>query len=171
MDLIGSSIIGIAVGLVVAIALRMQKQKNTPEEDEDKTLELEKSISSKEEIIKNLQSKKNILDARMESFEKLKTENTTLKEKLSNTENERNQLKTKNTTLEKEEENRIKEFKKAIDSTNTLQESLEKEKERLNDERVKEKEAHFNNMKKQWREHEKDVENHLQMICKNNVIT
>jgi hypothetical protein len=31
MDLIGSSIIGIAVGLVVAIALRMQKQKNTPE--------------------------------------------------------------------------------------------------------------------------------------------
>ena len=171
MDLIGSSIIGLVVGLVVAIALRMQKQKNTPEEDEDKTLELEKSISSKEEIIKNLQSKKNILDARMESFEKLKTENTTLKEKLSNTENERNSLKTKNTTLEKEEEGRIKEFKKAIDSTNTLQESLEKEKERLNDERVKEKEVHFDNMKKQWREHEKDVENHLQMICKNNVIT
>ena len=42
---------------------------------------------------------------------------------------------------------------------------------RLNDERVKEKEVHFDNMKKQWREHEKDVENHLQIICKNNVIT
>ena len=91
-------------------------------------------------------------------------------ERLKSVENERNQLKTKNTTLEKEEEGRIKEFKKAIDSTNTLQESLEKEKERLNDERVKEKEEHFDNMKKQWREHEKDVENHLQMICKNNVI-
>ena len=171
MDLIGSSIIGIAVGLIVAIALRRQKTKDTAKEDKEKILELEKSISSNEEIIKNLQSEKNILDAKMESFEKLKTENTTLKEKLSNTENERNSLKTKNTTLEKEEEGRIKEFKKAIDSTNTLQESLEKEKERLNDERVKEKEVHFDNMKKQWREHEKDVENYLQMICKNNVIT
>ena len=149
MDLIGSSIIGIAVGLIVAIALRRQKTKDTPKEDKEKILELEKSISSNEEIIKNLQSEKNILDAKMESFEKLKTENTTLKEKLSNTENERNSLKTKNTTLEKEEEGRIKEFKKAIDSTNTLQESLEKEKERLNDERVKEKEVHFDNMKKQ----------------------
>ena len=124
MDLIGSLITGIVVGLIVAIAVRRQKKKGTTaEEDKEKILELEKSISSNEEIIKNLQSEKNILDAKMESFEKLKTENTTLKEKLSNTENERNSLKTKNTTLEKEEEGRIKEFKKAIDSTNTLQES------------------------------------------------
>ena len=43
--------------------------------------------------------------------------------------------------MEKEEEGRIKEFKKAIDSTNTLQESLEKEKERLNAERLKEQEG------------------------------
>jgi hypothetical protein len=37
MDLIGSSIIGIVVGLIVAIALRRQKKKDTPEEDKEKT--------------------------------------------------------------------------------------------------------------------------------------
>ena len=72
--------------------------------------------------------------------------------------------------LEKEEEGRIKEFKKAIDSTNTLQGSLEKEKERLNDERVAEKEIHFENMRKKWGEHEKEIENHIQMICKNHIL-
>ena len=39
MDLIGPSIIGIVVGLIVAIALRRQKKRDTPEEDEEKILE------------------------------------------------------------------------------------------------------------------------------------
>ena len=53
----------------------------------------------------------------------------------------------------------------------TLQESLDKEKERFNDDRIKVKEAHFEKMKSKWSEHEKDVQNHLQIICKNNIIT
>ena len=144
---------------------------NSSSNDKEKIIEIEKNLSAKEQKITTLEKNKEVLNAKLESFDQLKTDKTQFEERLKSVENERNQLKTKNTTLEKEEEGRIKEFKKAIDSTNTLQESLEKEKERLNDERVKEKEEHFDNMKKQWREHEKDVENHLQMICKNNVIT
>ena len=143
---------------------------NSSSNDKEKIIEIEKNLSAKEQKITTLEKNKDVLNAKLESFDQLKTDKTQFEERLKSVENERNQLKTKNTTLEKEEEGRIKEFKKAIDSTNTLQESLEKEKERLNDERVKEKEEHFDNMKKQWREHEKDVENHLQMICKNNVI-
>ena len=143
---------------------------NSSSNDKEKIIEIEKNLSAKEQEITTLEKNKDVLNAKLESFDQLKTDKTQFEERLKSVENERNQLKTKNTTLEKEEEGRIKEFKKAIDSTNTLQESLEKEKERLNDERVKEKEEHFDNMKKQWREHEKDVENHLQMICKNNVI-
>ena len=143
---------------------------NSSSNDKEKIIEIEKNLSAKEQKITTLEKNKDVLNAKLESFDQLKTDKTQFEERLKSVENERNQLKTKNTTLEKEEEGRIKEFKKAIGSTNTLQESLEKEKERLNDERVKEKEEYFDNMKKQWREHEKDVENHLQMICKNNVI-
>lgn len=165
---IGILLIIITVGIV--LVYKKLITPNTSSNDQEKIIELEKNLSAKEQEITTLEKNKDVLNAKLESFDQLKTDKTQFEERLKSVENERNQLKTKNTTLEKEEEGRIKEFKKAINSTNTLQESLEKEKERLNDERVKEKEEHFDNMKKQWREHEKDVENHLQMICKNNVI-
>jgi len=165
---IGILLIIITVGIV--LVYKKLNTPNTSSNDQEKIIELEKNLSAKEQEITTLEKNKDVLNAKLESFDQLKTDKTQFEERLKSVENERNQLKTKNTTLEKEEEGRIKEFKKAINSTNTLQESLEKEKERLNDERVKEKEEHFDNMKKQWREHEKDVENHLQMICKNNVI-
>ncbi len=40
--------------------------------------------------------------------------------------------------------------------------SLEKEKKRLNDERVQEKESYLNEMKLNWSKHEKDLQNHFQ---------
>jgi len=170
MDLIGSSIIGLVVGLVVAIALRMQKQKNTPEEDKEKVLSLEKIISAKNQEVSTLERNNDVLNAKMESFEQLKTEKTQLAERLKLVEIERNNLKNENTSLNKQEESRNETLRKSIVSTNTLQESLKQEKERVNDERVKEKEDHFEKMKKQWGEHEKDVEKHMQMICKNQLL-
>jgi len=145
--------------------------ENNSEDDKKKISELEQSLSAKEESVKNLQSEKNILDAKMESFEKLKTEKTQIEERLKNVETERNSLKTKNTTLENKEELRNEALRKSLDKSNALQESLEKEKERLNDERVEETEIQFEKMKKQWGEHEKDVEKHIRMICKNLLLT
>jgi len=120
--------------------------------------------------VKQQQQNIDITNAKTTSFEQVKTENTTLKEKLSNIEQERNNLKNENIFLKKEEENRNETLRKSIESTNTLQESLTKEKERLNDERVKEIEDKLEKMKWTWGEHEKDVENHLQLICRNHVI-
>ena len=167
MDLIGASIIGIVVGLVVTFSLRMQKQKNTPEEYKEIVLSLEKKNSAKEQEVNTLEKNNEVLNAKMESFEQLKTEKTQLDERLKNVEFERNILKTKTTNLENKEEARNEALSKSLDKSNALLESLEKEKERLNDERVKEKGDHFEKMKKLWGEHEKDVEKHIQMICKN----
>ena len=158
--------------LIALTGVNLFKKLNTDDsQSKEKIINLEKNLSAKNQESANLEKKHDVLSAKLESFEQLKTEKTQFEERLKNVEIERNQLKTKNTTLEKEEEGRIKEFKKAINSTNTLQESLKKEKERLNDERVKETEVRLEKMKKQWREHEIQVGNHLQMICKNNVIT
>jgi hypothetical protein len=140
------------------------------EEDKIRISELERNLASKETEVKQQQQNIDIANAKTTAFEQIKTENATLKEKLSNTEQERNGLKHENISLKKEEDNRNETLRKSVEATNTLQESLTKEKERLNDERVKETEVRLEKMKWTWGEHEKDVENHLQLICRNHVI-
>ena len=141
--------------------------ENTVIEDKNKISELEKSLAAKQEAIKQYQQNIELANAKTIDLEQLKTQNITLRTKLESTETERNTLKTKNTTLGNKEEARNEALSKSLDKSNTLQESLEKEKERLNDERVKEKDDYFEKMKKLWGEHEKDVEKHIRMICKN----
>ena len=164
----------VLIVLIAGFALVYFKKESVTEdnseEDKNRVLELEKSLVAKENEAKQQQQNIDIANAKTTAFEQVKTENATLKEKLSNTEQERNSLKHENISLKKEEENRNETLRKSIESTNTLQESLTKEKERLNDERVKETEDRLEKMKWTWGEHEKDVENHLQLICRNHVI-
>ena len=164
----------VLVVLVAGFALVYFKKESVTEdnleEDRNRILELEKSLVTKETESKQQQQNIDIANAKTNAFEQVKTENTTLKEKLSNIEQERNNLKNENIFLKKEEENRNETLRKSIESTNTLQESLTNEKERLNDLRVKETEDRLEKMKWTWGEHEKDVENHLQLICRNHVI-
>ena len=164
----------VLVILVAGFALVYFKKESvtedTLEEDRNRILELEKSLVTKETEAKQQQQNIDIANAKTNAFEQVKIENTTLKEKLSNIEQERNNLKNENIFLKKEEENRNETLRKSIESTNTLQESLTNEKERLNDLRVKETEDRLEKMKWTWGEHEKDVENHLKLICRNHVI-
>ena len=170
MELIGALLIGLVVGVLVILLLKSKTKGDSSQEDFAETLELEKSISTKVEIINGLEVDNKVLKASIGDLERLKTELTTIKEKLSNTESERNQLKTRNTSLEGKEESRNAEFIKSIDKTITLQDALKLEKERLNDDRVKEKEDEFEEMKRLWGEHEKDVEQHIRMICKDQLL-
>ena len=164
----------VLVILVAGFALVYFKKESVTEdnleEDRNRILELEKSLVTKETEAKQQQQNIDIANAKTNAFEQVKTENTILKEKLSNIEQERNNLKNENIFLKKEEENRNETLRKSIESTNTLQESLTNEKERLNDLRVKETEDRLEKMKWTWGEHEKDVENHLKLICRNHVI-
>ena len=164
----------VLVVLVAGFALVYFKKESVTEdsfeEDRNRILELEKLLTTKENEAKQQQQNIDIANAKTNDFEQVKTENTTLKEKLSNIEQERNNLKNENIFLKKEEENRNETLRKSIESTNTLQENLTNEKERLNDSRVKETEDRLEKMKWTWGEHEKDVKNHLQLICRNHVI-
>ena len=140
------------------------------ETERNKTSELEQKLVAKEVEINNHQKNIEIANTKINSLEQLKTEKTQIQERLKLIEIERNNLKNANTILLQEEENRNITLRKSIESTNTLQESLENEKQRINDDRVKEAQQELENQKQTWREHEKDVENHLQLICNNNVI-
>lgn len=165
-------IITLLIILIILVYFNLsQKNSNNTIEEQKKSAELEKDILKKDERIKNLQKDIDISNAKMTSFEQIKTEKTQIEERLKSVEEERNILKTKITTFENKEERRNEDLRKSIDKSNALQESLEKEKERINDERVAEKEAHFEKMRKQWGEHEKEIENHIKMICKNHILT
>ncbi len=160
------------IGGFTALYLKKEIVTNDNTEDDKKRIsELEKDLATRDEKINNLEQNTDIVNAKMSSFEQIKTEKTQAEERLKSVEQERNILKTKVTTLENKEDARNEALRKSLDKSNALQESLEKEKERLNDERVAEKEAQFESMKKQWGEHEKDIENHIQMICKNHILT
>ena len=159
----------------IALAIYLKKPESGPEaqleEKDAKILVLEKELSERNTTITNLNKQLEIAAARAENFDQIKIEKTQNDERLKFVEADRNSLKSENIAYQKAEEGRQKEVSKSIASALTLQKSLEDEKSRLNDERVQEKEDALKKMKLKWSDHEKDVQNHLQLICRNNVIT
>ena len=159
----------------VGLAIYLKKTKANSEdqfaEKDSRILLLEKEITEKNTTISNLQKELEIAAAKTQNFEQIKHEKIQNDERLKLVEIERNSLKNENIAYQKAEEGRQKEVSKSIESALTLQKSLENEKVRLNDERVQEKADSLEKMKQTWSNHERDVQNHLQLICKNNVIT
>ena len=159
----------------IGLAIYLKKPESGPEaqleEKDAKILVLEKDLSERNTTITSLNKQLEIAAARAEDFDQIKLEKAAINERLSLIDRERNTLKNENIAFQKAEEGRQKEVSKSIASALTLQESLEAEKSRLNDERVQEKEDALKKMKLKWSDHEKDVQNHLQLICRNNVIT
>ena len=164
----------IVIGFV-GLAFYLKKPQTSPEyqfeEKDARILVLEKEVSEGDTTITNLNKQLEIAAARAETFDQIKLEKAAIDERLALIDRERNSLKNENIAYQKAEEGRQKEVSKSIASALTLQESLEAEKSRLNDERVQEKEDLLKKMKLKWSDHEKDVQNHLQLICRNNVIT
>ena len=159
----------------IGLAIYLKKPDTSPEyqfeEKEARILVLEKEVSERNTTITNLNKQVEIAAARTETFEQVKLEKAAINERLAQLDRDRNTLKNENIAYQKAEEGRQKEVSKSIASALTLQESLEAEKSRLNDERVQEKEDLLKKMKLKWSDHEKDVQTHLQLICRNNVIT
>ena len=156
----------------MAIYLKQPKSDNEDQiELKDSRISiLEKELVQKDTNTSNLNKQLEIAAAKVGGFEQIKIEKARLEERLEIIERERNTLKSETISFQKAEEGRQKEANKNFATAVTLQLSLEKEKERLNDERVKEKEELLNKMKLKWSDHEKEVQNHLQLICRNNVI-
>lgn len=156
----------------LALYLKQPKSENEDqiEVKDSKISILEKELVEKDTNISNLNKQLEIAAAKVGGFEQIKIEKARIEERLEIIESERNTLKNEIISFQKAEEGRQKEANKNFATAVTLQQSLEKEKERLNDDRVKEKEELLNKMKLKWSDHEKEVQNHLQLICRNNVI-
>ena len=157
--------------LIIISVINFKTSKNKHENNDKENLEILKSeIIKKEEKIKNLEEDIKILDAKMISFEQIKAEKIQVYEKLKITEQDKNNLKNEVNKLLANEESRNETLRKSITSTNTLQQNLQTEIARVNDERVEKEKELQEKMKKSWAEHEKDVQRYIQLICNNHII-
>lgn len=128
--------------------------------------DLEESLKRQSE----LEKENEIVKSKNESIPKIEA-------KIEILESEKNRLNGKITELEKSitqyeqtETSRLEEYQKNIESVKSVKEGLESDRNRLNDERVKEKENIFLQMKETWRDHESNVEAVIRDICRNNFI-
>ena len=160
--------------LVVIIAgfgfLYKQKPNTDIDEKNFKIIDLEKNIIFKDSSINELEKKVSVFNSKIEELDKLKSDKIKLEERLTSVSNERNNLKNENVKLNNDQEKRVSESNKQIEALITLKQSAEHEKQVLNNKRVSEKAKEFEEIKSQWGRHEKDVENCIREICRNNII-
>lgn len=160
--------------LVVIIAgfgfLYKQKPNTDIDEKNFKIIDLEKNIIFKDSSINELEKKVSVFNSKIEELDKLKSDKIKLEERLTSVSNERNNLKNENVRLNNDQEKRVSESNKQIEALITLKQSAEHEKQVLNNKRVSEKAKEFEEIKSQWGRHEKDVENCIREICRNNII-
>jgi hypothetical protein len=76
-----------------------------------------------------------------------------------------NELTKKVSSFEASKEDNVKNYNENIARLNQTKDSLEAERKRLTDDRVREAEERLENMKRQWAEHEADVKNTIIRIC------
>jgi hypothetical protein len=76
-----------------------------------------------------------------------------------------NELTKKVSAFEASKEDNVRNYNENIARLNQTKESLEAERRKLNDDRLREAAERFETMKKQWSEHEADVKNTIIRIC------
>ena len=129
--------------------------------------ESDSRIKDHEGTIRNLTDK--VADLRT-SNEKSENKIAVLEGEIRRISSEKSDLANKLTRLEQSEQTRIEEYQKNVSGVNAVRAGLENDRQKLNDERVREKEETFEKMKQTWRNHEDSVKNAIMNICQAQLI-
>ncbi|HPC98132.1 MAG TPA: hypothetical protein P5257_03275 [Bacteroidales bacterium] len=137
---------------------------------QERIVSVENEISLKDSRIKELQnnldnSAARLKDAR-ENMDKLERKLSSMQGELSVLNKEKSELSAKVARFEQAEQTRSEEFNKNIASVNAIRKSLEEERQRLEDERVREIAEANERMKLTWRNHEESVKNAIRNLCR-----
>lgn len=135
---------------------------------------LDQKLSDKETRIKELEKNIEISSARLtdlgSSTQKLENKITALENESSRLNKEKTELSTKIARFEQADQTRAEEFMKNMSSVNAIRKGLEDERNKISDERVREKEEQFAHMKQTWSDHENLVKTTIRNICKSHLI-
>ena len=83
---------------------------------------------------------------------------------------EKTELSSKIARFEQADQNRTDDFLKNMSAVKAIQKGLEDERIKLSEERIREKEEHFEKMKLTWQKHEESVKSVIRNICKTHLI-
>ncbi|MDP4223948.1 MAG: hypothetical protein Q8868_11620 [Bacteroidota bacterium] len=104
------------------------------------------------------------------SAQKLENKLAILENEISRINREKTELTGKIARLEQADQNRADEFLKNITAVKAIQKGLDDERNKLNEDRIKEKEEHFVRMKQTWQSHQETVKSIIRNICRAHLI-
>lgn len=140
----------------------------------DKINYLNGEIEAKEGKIKELDKNIEVLSARLSDlnsvFQKAENKLGVLENEISRINKEKTELLSKIARFEQADQNRIDEFLKNVSAVKAIQKSLEDERNRLNEDRIREKDEYFEKIRQTWQNHEETVKSVIRNICKTHLI-
>jgi hypothetical protein len=135
---------------------------------------LNRQIIDKEARIADQERNLQILSARgtdlISANQKLENRISNLEAELKRVSTEKAEIVTRVTRFEQTEQSRIEEFQKNVSGVNAIRTGLESDRQKINDERLKEKVDAFEIMKQTWRNHEESVKTAIKNICQSQLI-
>jgi hypothetical protein len=139
---------------------------------EIETLKLQ--IPEKDAIVSEHQKNLQIQAARVTdltiSSQKLENRISNLEAEIKRLSFEKADLANKVAKFEQTDQSRQEDYLKNVSGVNAIRAGLEQERQKLNDQRVREKEVSFEKMKQTWRNHEETVKNTIKNICQTQLI-
>jgi len=131
-------------------------------------------VLNRDARIRELEKDREISSARLSDLvsASLKLENKIimLENDLSRLNREKAELSNRIARFEQAEQTRSDEFQKNVSAVNAIRTSLENDRNKLNEERIKEKEEEFEKIRQTWRSHEEAVKSVIRNICKVHLI-
>lgn len=135
---------------------------------------LNQQVAERNATISDFEKNIQILSARVGDLvsgnQKLENRISELESELKRIRTEKAEMANKITRFEQTEQTRFEEFQKNVSGVNAIRAGLESDRQKINDERIREKEEAFEIMKQTWRNHEEAVKSALKNICQSQLI-
>ena len=135
---------------------------------------LNQQVNDKDARISDHEKNLQILSARVTDLtsanQKLEIRLTNLETDLKRINSEKAEMANKITRFDQTEQSRLDEFQKNVSGVNAIRTGLENDRQKINDDRIREKEEAFEKMKQTWRNHEESVKTVIKNICQSQLI-
>lgn len=135
---------------------------------------LDQQVTEKEATLGEHEKNTQILSARVSDLtvanQKLENRVSNLEAELKRISFEKAELANKVTRFEQTDQSRQEDYQKNVSGVNAVRAGLENERQKINDERLREKEEAFEKMKQTWRNHEDAVKTAIKNICQSQLI-
>jgi len=135
---------------------------------------LNQQVNNRDAIISDHEKNLQILSARVSDLtsanQKLENRIANLEADLKRVGTEKADMVNRVTRFEQTEQTRLDEFQKNVSGVNAIRTGLENDRQKINDERIREKEEAFEKMKQTWRNHEEVVKTAIKNLCQSHLI-